>query len=101
MAEISQRVGGIEADHVLDLLLDALDLGGRQVDLVEHRHDLMVGVHGVVDIGEGLRLDALARIDDQQRALDRGQRAAHLVGEVDVARRVDQVEDVVSPSLRL
>src|SRR5205807_3809884 len=44
--------------------------------------------------GEGLRLDPLARIDDQERALAGGVRAADLVGKVDMARRVHQVEDV-------
>ena len=65
-----------------------------QVDLVEHRHDLVAGVERMIDIGERLRLDPLARVDDQQRALAGGQRARHLVGEIDVAGRVHQVENV-------
>jgi hypothetical protein len=36
-----------------------------------------------------------ARVHDQERALARGQRARHLVGEVHVAGRVDQVERVL------
>ena len=70
------------------------DVGGGQIDLVEDRDDLVVGVERVIDVGEGLRLDALGGIDDQQRALDGGQRARHLVGEIDVAGGVDEVEDV-------
>ena len=88
------RVGGVDADHVLDLLLDLVGFGGRQVDLVEHRHDLVVGVERVVDVGERLRLDALAGIDHQQRAFAGRQRARDLIGEVDMAGRVHQVEDV-------
>ena len=95
------RVGGVEADHVLDLLLDLVGLGGRQVDLVEDRHDLVVVVERLVDVGQRLRLDALAGVDHQQRALAGGERAVDLVGEVDVAGRVDQVEDVVLAVLRL
>ena len=87
-------VGGVEADHVLDLLLDAIGLGGGQIDLVEHRHDLVAGVERMIDVGERLRLDALAGVDDQQRALAGGQRARNFIGEVDVAGRVHQVEDV-------
>ena len=87
----------VEADHVLDLLLDAVGLGGRQVDLVEHRHDLVAGVERVIDIGERLRLDALAGVDHQQRALAGGERARDFIGEVDVAGRVHQVEDVGAP----
>ena len=64
-----QRVVGRQAHDVLDLLLDPLGLGRRQVDLVEHRDDLVVGVDRLVGVGERLRLDALGRVDQQQRAL--------------------------------
>ena len=96
-----ERVRGVDADHVLDLLPDRLGLGGRQVDLVEHRHDLMAGIDGVIDVGEGLSLDALARVHHQQRALAGRERAVHLIGEVDVAGRIDQVEDVILAVARL
>src|SRR6185369_14909274 len=88
-------VRSIEPDHVFDLLFDLSRLGGRQVDLVEHRHDFVAGVERVVDVGERLRLDALRGVDHQERALAGGERAIHLVGEVDVAGGVDQVEDVI------
>ena len=61
----------------------------------------MVVVDGLVDVGERLRLDALAGVDHQQRALAGGERAVDLVGEIDVAGRVDQVEDVVLAVARL
>ena len=89
------RVGGVEPDHVLDLLLDLVGLGGRQIDLVEHRHDLVVVVDRLVDVGERLRLDALAGVDHEQRALAGGEAAVDLVGEIDVAGRVDQIEHVI------
>ena len=50
-----------------------------------------------VAVGEGLRLDALRRVDDEHDALARGQRPRHLVAEVDVTGRVDEVEHVVAP----
>ena len=93
------RLGRVEADHVLDLLPDAIGLGGGQVDLVEHRHDLMAGVERVIDVGEGLRLDPLARVDHQQRTLAGGQRTGDLIGEVDMAGRVHQIEHVGAPVL--
>ncbi len=95
------RLRGVEADDVLDLLLDSVRLGRRQVDLVEHGHDLVAGVERVIDVGERLRLDPLRRVDDQQRALAGGERARHLVGEVDVAGRIHQVENVGLAVLRL
>ncbi len=53
----------------------------------------------LVDVRQRLRLDALRRIDDEQRALARGERARDLIGEVDMARRVHQVELVQLPVL--
>ena len=88
------RIVGGQADHILDLLLDPLRLGRRQVDLVQHRDDLVMGVDGLIDVGQRLRFDALAGVDHQQTALAGGQAAAHLIGEVDMAGRVHQVEGV-------
>jgi hypothetical protein len=55
-------VRGIQPDHVLDLLLDLVGLGGREIDFVEDRHDLMVVVERLVDVRERLRFDTLARV---------------------------------------
>ena len=63
-----------------------------QVDLVQARDELEPRLDGEVGVGEGLRLDALARVHDEQRTLARGERPRDLVGEVDVAGRVDEVE---------
>jgi len=95
------RPRGVDPDDVLDLLLGALGARPRQVDLVEDRDDLEAGVRGEVSVREGLGLDALARVHHEERPLARGERARDLVGEVHVAGRVDQVEDVVVPVLRL
>ena len=45
-----------------------------------------------IGVREGLRLDALRRVDNENRALAGGERAADLIAEIDVAGRVDQVE---------
>ena len=88
----AQRVRAPDADDVLDLVDHALRVGRRQVDLVQHRHHFDALLDRGVAVGDGLRFDALRGVDDQQRAFAGGERARHLVGEVDVARRVDQVE---------
>jgi hypothetical protein len=88
------RFGSVDADHVLDLLLDLVRFRRRQVDLVEDGDDLVTGIERMIDIGQRLRLDALAGIDHQKRTLAGRQRARHLVGEVNVAGGVDQVENV-------
>ena len=47
-----------------------------------------------MDVGERLGLDALGRVDDEDRALAGLEAVADLVGEVDVAGRVDEVQAV-------
>ena len=51
-----------------------------------------VVVQRQVDVGQRLRLDPLRGVDHQQRALAGRQRPRHLVVEVDVAGRVDEVQ---------
>ena len=67
-------------------------VGYGEVYLVEDGDDLEVVLHRQVEVGEGLRLDALARVHDQQRPLAGRYGARDLVGEVDVARGVYQVQ---------
>ena len=86
------RFRRVEADDVLDLLLDPLGVGGGEVDLVDDGDDLVVVLDRLVDVGQRLRLDALGGVHHQQRAFAGGEAAADFIGEVDVARRVHQVE---------
>ena len=81
----------------LDLVRVEVGIGGREIDLVERGHDLEVVLEGEVAVRERLSLDALRRIDDEHDALARRERARHLVAEVDVTRRVDEVEHVIAP----
>ncbi len=89
------RVGGVETDDVLDLLLDPCRFGAGEVDLVQNGEDLEILIDGHIDIGQGLRLHALGGVDDQQGAFASRQGAADLVGEIDVTRGVDQVESIL------
>ena len=76
----------VEADDVLDLAARLFGLGAGQIDLVDDRNDLEVVLDRQIGVGQRLRLDALRRVDQQQRAFARGQRPRDLVGKVDVAR---------------
>ena len=91
---------GVDADHILDLFGHAVTIGRGQVDLVQHGHDFVIRIHGVIDIGEGLRLDALGAVHHQQRPFNRAHGARDLIGEINVARRVDQVEHIFLAVLR-
>ena len=84
-----------------DLGVDLFDATGEvSADLVhlvdEHdaRHVVFVGL---TPDGLGLRLDALIAVEHAYRAVEHAQRPLDLDGEVDVARRVDDVEALVLP----
>src|SRR5579862_7960130 len=66
-----QCVRSVEADSALDHLFRAFDVGAGQIDLVDDRDDFQTVVDGDVRIGQRLRLYALRRVHDQQRALAR------------------------------
>ena len=69
----------------------------RQVDLVHDRDDLEVVVDREVRVRERLGLDPLRRVDDEQCTLAGLEGTRHLVGEVHVSGRVDQVQLVPAP----
>ena len=93
-------VGGRDADDVLDFLDHPLGLRRRQIDLVQDRHDLDPLLDRRVAVRDGLRFHALRGVDHQERAFAGRERPRDLVGEVDVAGRVDQVELVRLTVLR-
>ena len=90
-----------DRERLLDLVLAAGDVRARQVDLVQGRDDFEVRLEREERVGDRLRLDALRGVDEQDRRLARGHRAGDLVGEVDVAGRVEEVEEVRLPVARL
>ena len=96
----AQHALGLLAEQLAELLRGAVGIGLREVDLVRGRDDLEPAVDGEVRVGERLRLDPLRGVDDEQRALAGLERARHLVREVDVPGRVDEVELVAASSAR-
>ena len=93
----AQHALGRLADELAQLLRGAVGIGLWEVDLVRSRNDLETAVDGEVRVRERLRLDPLRRVDDEQRALARLERARDLVREVDVPGRVDEVELMAAP----
>ena len=91
---------GIHPEEVRQLVAAALGLSAGKVDLVHHGNHFQVRIQREKEVGDGLGLDALARVDDEDGAFAGGQRARHLVGEVDVSGSVDQVELVALPIAR-
>ena len=81
-------------DHRLDALLEVRADAVHLVDVGDPRHVVLVGL---APDRLGLRLDAGDGVEQRDRAVEHAQRALHLDGEVDVARRVDDVDPMVLP----
>ena len=88
----AQDVTVAAANQLYDLLGIPVGLGRRQVNLVEHWNDLEPCVEREQEVADGLSLDALARVDDEQGTLARSERSGDLVGEIDVPGCIDEVE---------
>ena len=72
-----------------------------EVTFVDHGDDLEVVVDGHIEVRDGLCLDALRSIDNEQCAFAGSNGAAHFVAEVNVTRSVDEVEDIFAGGCRL
>jgi hypothetical protein len=87
-----QSLIGVETQLDLDLLLHALHVRCKKIDLVDDRNDRQVVLQGSVQVGNRLGLHALRGIDQEEHALTGGEGPGNLVGEVHMARCIDQVE---------
>ena len=85
----------VEADDLLDLPPRFFRLRAREIDLVDHGDDLEAVLDGQIGIRERLRFDTLRGIHQEQGAFAGRERPRHLVGKVDVPRRVDEVQHVL------
>ena len=95
LAAHADRIGlraDIEREHVRDLV-EQLEYGAAlAVDLVDEGDDRHAAQAADLEQLARLRLDTLGGIDHHDRAVDSGQRAVGVFGEVFVPRRVEQVE---------
>ncbi len=96
-----RRIFGRDADDLFDFMDHFRRIRRRQIDLVDDRQHLQALLQRGVAVGDALRLDALRGIDHQQRAFAGGERARYLVGEIDVSRRIDEIELIHLAAQRL
>ncbi len=96
--ELDAFVVGVEVEEELvDLVEHLFGPGVLAVDLVEHDHRRQAGGQRLGQHVAGLGQRPFGRVDEQQHAVDQGQRPLDLAAEVGVARRVDQVDADVAP----
>ena len=79
-------------EELVDLVHDLRDPRVRPVDLVDDEQHRQVRLERLAQDEAGLRERALARVDEQEHAVDHRQRPLDLAAEVRMARRVDDVD---------
>ena len=89
-----ERVGSEPRPHGLD---GAREVGAGAVHLVDVGDAGDAVLVGLAPDGLGLRLDARHGVEQRDRAVEHPEGALDLDGEVDVARRVDDVDPVAVP----
>ena len=85
-------ISGVDANDFFDLFFNTIRIGLWQVDLVQNRHHFQALLDRGVAVGYGLGFYALPRIDHQQGTFTGRQGATDFVGEVNVARGVNEVQ---------
>ena len=60
------RAGRVEPDDILDLPTYARAVRRRQIHLIQHRHDLVIDLDRLIDIGQRLSLDPLAGVNHKK-----------------------------------
>ena len=91
--EVDLLVGGVEVEEQLVHLVDDRgDAGVGPVDLVDDHDDGQVEGECLAQHEAGLGERSLAGVDEQEHAVDHGERPFDLAPEVGVARRVDDVQ---------
>jgi hypothetical protein len=88
--------GGLEAGAVADLVHELERLEAGAVPLVDDGDDRDAAVLADVEQLHRLRLEALGGVEQHHRAVDGGQDAVGVLGEVGVAGGVEQVDDGVA-----
>ena len=78
--------GGVDAEHVLDLLQQLERVAAGQVQLVDEGDERQVAQAGHLEQLAGLGLDALGGVDHHHRAVHRVERPVGVLAEVLVAR---------------
>ena len=82
---------GLQAEDGLEFVEQLERVARRAVALVHEREDRHATAAADLEELARLRLDALRGVDDHERGVDRGEHAVGVLGEVLVARRVEQV----------
>ena len=95
LTRYAQAIFWLTTDELCEFFCKLLWLRGRQINLVKHGNDGEVVLHRQVQVSESLGFDSLRAIHEQYCAFACSERARNFVGEVNVTRCIDHVEDVL------
>ena len=96
--EVGLIVGGAQFEEEVEGLVEgAVRVGVGPVDLVDDHDGAQAQAQRPHEHVAGLRHGALVGVDQQQHRVDHGEHPLHLAGEVGVAGRVDDVDEVAAP----
>ena len=84
-----QSASSIDPDPLFEFGEDLVRACAGKIDLVQDRENRQITLDGEVDVGHGLRLDPLGRVDDEESAFTGLEAAGDLVGEIHMAGGVD------------
>ena len=73
------RIRGIQADDVFDLVFNPGDVRAGQVDFVNDRNDFKIMIQCKIGVGECLCLDTLGSIYHQKRTFTGGKASGYFV----------------------
>ena len=97
LARCAKNLATVAAQKLHNLVLDLLGVGTGHINLVENGNDDQIVLNGLIEVRNGLSLNALRSIDNEQSSLACGNGTRDLVGEVHVTWGVDEIEDVFLP----
>ena len=101
LARCTDNLLALAAQQFDDFVLHLVGHGTGHVAFVDDGDNLQVVLDGHIEIGDSLRLYALRSVDNEQRPLAGGNGARHLVREVHVPRRVNQIQDILLPLVHI
>ena len=87
-----QRLVRRNADHLFNFSQHTFRLGGWQIDFIQHRHYFQALLYRRIAIRHALRLNALRRIDHQQRAFTSRQRPGHFIRKIHMSRCINKIK---------
>ena len=84
-----------DGQNILNLLGHSINVRAWKVDLVDHGNDLQTLRIGQLSIGQSLGFHSLGCVDEKQCPFTSGQTPRNLVGKIDMAWGIYEIEQIV------